>query len=67
MIRPIVGYIIYFKSRANYKDTSTWAKEALYDEFSMDEIRQVCKIVGLDGFGLTNANGTKIVHLEWLK
>lgn len=60
-------FVIYFKSRSNYKDISTWSKELLPNDFNLDELREVCKMVGLDGFGLTNANGTKIVHLEWIK
>lgn len=60
-------FVIYFKSRSNYKDASTWLKELLPNDFNLDELRKVCKIVGIDGFGLTNANGTKIIHLEWIK
>lgn len=60
-------YVIYLKSRANYHDVSTWSKELLPSDFTLKEIREVCNLLKIEGFALTNASGNKIVHLEWFK
>lgn len=60
-------YVIYFKSRENYQDTSTWSKELLPSDFTLKEIREVCNLLKIEGFALTDVSGSKIVHLEWFK
>lgn len=51
-------YVFYFKSRANYRDTSTWAKDA-----TIDEARQAARMFRNEGFAIVK-NG-KAVHMEW--
>lgn len=58
-------YVIYLKSRVNYHDVSTWSKELLPSEFSLKEIREVCNLLKIEGFALSD--GKEIIHLEWFK
>lgn len=55
--------ILYFKSRANYRDTSTWAKEVCPKDATINEIRQAAKMFNNEGFAVMK-NG-KAIHMEW--
>lgn len=45
-------YIVYFKSRKNFRDASTWAKEVCPKDATIDEIRQAAKLFGNEGFAV---------------
>ena len=55
--------VFYFKSRANYRDTSTWAKELMPSDATIDEARQAAKMFKNEGFAIVR-NG-KAIHMEW--
>ena len=56
-------YIVYFKSRKNFRDTSTWAKEVCPVDATLSEIQQAAKLSGNDGFAIMKDG--KAIHLEW--
>lgn len=56
-------YIVYFKSRKNFRDTSTWAKEVCPADAKIDEIRQAARVFGNEGFAVMKDG--KAIHMEW--
>lgn len=61
-------HVIYFKSRKNLQDTSTWSKELLPSDYTINEIRQVCKIVGFEGYAIVENLGTEnqqTIDFKW--
>ena len=58
-------YILYFASRKNFKDQSTWAKEVAPADYTLEEIREVSKLADKEGFAIWNATQRKTVHMEW--
>lgn len=60
-------YIIYFKSRKDMRDTSTWAKEIMPKDATIDEIREATKLGGCEGFAIADRNIKRIFVMEWIR
>ena len=59
---------LYFKSRKNFKDKSTWRKEKLPKDYTNSKVLDAAKMAGCEGvaiianFGKTNQ---KIILFKW--
>lgn len=60
-------YIIYFKSRKNMCDKSTWAKEVMPEDATLNEIRMATKFGGCEGFAIVDRDMKQIYKMEWVK
>lgn len=60
-----MSYIIYFKSRANMSDKSTWRKELLPDDATIREIAMAANLGGCEGFAIVRNN--EVLTIKWLK
>lgn len=60
-----MSYIIYFKSRANMSDKSTWRKEPLPHDATIREIAMATKLGGCEGFAIVRDN--EIITFKWLQ
>jgi hypothetical protein len=57
-------FILYFRKRADFNDTKTWAKEILPSDFTIEEVRKATYYAGCEGFAIVRNN--KIETMEWL-
>lgn len=59
---------LYFKSRKNFQDKSTWRKEELPNNYTNKEVLNAAKMAGCEGiaiianFGMTNQ---KVILFKW--
>jgi hypothetical protein len=58
-------YILYFSSRKNFGDKSTWSKEAYPSDASIPEVRRAAMLAGCEGFAIVNFKTKKTHHFEW--
>ena len=58
-------YIIYFSSRKDFKDKSTWGKEIYPSDATVAEVRRAAKLAGQEGFAIVNFKTQKTLHFEW--
>ena len=52
---------LYFKSRKNFKDKSTWKKEELPEDYTNKEVLDAAKLAGCEGVAII-ANFGKANH-----
>lgn len=55
--------ILYFHSRKNFTDKSTWGKEQLPPDYTDEEIREVCRLAGVEGYAIIENN--KVSTMKW--
>lgn len=55
--------ILYFHSRKNFADKSTWGKEQLPPDYTDEEIREVCRLAGVEGYAIIENN--KVSTMKW--
>ena len=58
-------YILYFASRKNFKNPSTWEIEVAPADYTLEEIRETSKLAGKEGFAIWNETQSKTVYTEW--
>lgn len=56
-------YILYFASRKNFKNPSTW--EVAPADCTLEEIREASKLANKEGFAIFNETQGKTVYVEW--
>lgn len=59
-----MSYIIYFKSRSNMSDKSTWRKELLPDDTTIREVAMATKLGGCEGFAIVR--NKELITFKWL-
>lgn len=67
LIPKIMKYIIYFKSREKMSDKSTWAKEPMPKDATLNEIRHATKYGKCEGFAIVDSEINKVCTMEWIK
>ena len=55
--------ILYFHSRKNFTDKSTWGKEQLPPDYTDEEIKEVCRLAGIEGYAIVENN--KVLTMKW--
>lgn len=56
-------YAIYFHSRKNMADTSTWRKERMPQDYTENEVAQAAKLAGCEGYAIVK-NG-QLRSFKW--
>ena len=62
-------YALYFKSRKHFSDKRTWSKEKMPNDWTKEELQEIAKLTGIQGYAVvTFVNGiiNEIHILEWL-
>ena len=57
-------FVIYFKSRADFRNQATWAKEMLPSGWTISEVRSASRLAGQEGFAIMSPNNG-VIHMEW--
>jgi len=45
---------LYFKSRKNFNDKSTWSKEQLPSDYTTEEVKQAAHLAGCEGYAIVS-------------
>lgn len=61
---------LYFHSRKNFNDKSTWSKEQLPQDYSYQEVTQAAKLAGCEGYAIIDDQASpnnRIKEFKWFK
>jgi len=58
-------YALYFKSRKDFSNKSTWRKEKLPSDWTEGEIEQAAKLAGVEGYAIINLDTNFIDTFKW--
>lgn len=61
---------LYFHSRKNFNDKSTWSKEQLPQDYSYQEVAQAAKLAGCEGYAIIDDQASpnnRIKEFKWFK
>lgn len=61
---------LYFHSRKNFNDKSTWSKEQLPQDYSYQEVVQAAKLAGCEGYAIIDNQASpnnRIKEFKWFK
>jgi hypothetical protein len=57
-------FVLYFRSRADFRNQATWAKELLPNGWTISEVRSAARTAGQEGFAIMSPNNG-VMHMEW--
>lgn len=60
---------LYFHSRKNFNDRSTWGKEQLPQDYSCQEVEQAAKLAGCEGYTIIDNEASprnQVIEFKWL-
>ena len=61
---------LYFHSKKNFNDKSTWGKEKLPQDYSCQEVAQAAKLAGCEGYAIIDnkaSSSNQIIEFKWFK
>lgn len=61
-------HALYFKSRKNFSDKSTWTKELMPSDYTREEVAEAARLAGMEGYAIVKDFGTsnvKTLHIGW--
>ena len=59
---------LYFHSRKNFNDKSTWSKEQLPQDYSCQEVAQAAKLAGCEGYAIIDNEASprnQVIEFKW--
>ena len=59
---------LYFHSRKNFNDRSTWGKEQLPQDYSCQEVAQAAKLAGCEGYAIIDNEASprnQVIDFKW--
>lgn len=61
-------FALYFHSRKNFSDKSTWGKELLPVDYTENEVATAAKVAGCEGYAIMDNSkpvGQEILSFKW--
>ena len=60
-------YALYFKSRKNFADKSTWGKEKMPSDYTEKEVAKAARLAGCEGYAIWDFTTNKAISFKWFK